>query len=223
MQPRVTFPRSWAHCRPNGLRGLRIAVLFLGIAGIGQAGALADPPPKAGEAPTTHGERAAVLDKRSPTDVADLRAIESQVVKLADRIRNATVGIIVGDSQGSGVIVSADGIVLTAAHVVAGAGRKVSIVLADGRRVAGRSLGINAAADTALVQILDHGPFPACQISDMRTVKLGDWCLATGHPGGYQAGRPPVMRLGRIVAMHETFLQTDCPLLGGDSGGRSLT
>src|SRR5690606_31606129 len=47
----------------------------------------------------------------------------------------------------------------------------------------------------------------------------GDWCLVTGHPGGYQPGRPPVVRLGRVVAITDRLIQTDCELVGGDSGG----
>ena len=50
-------------------------------------------------------------------------------------------------------------------------------------------------------------------------MKLGEWCVATGHPGGYQQDRPPVLRLGRVVLNRSSFIQTDCPLVGGDSGG----
>ncbi|HUE13303.1 MAG TPA: PDZ domain-containing protein, partial [Planctomycetaceae bacterium] len=57
------------------------------------------------------------------------------------------------------------------------------------------------------------------KISDQKSLKIGDWCLGTGHPGGFQVGRPPVVRLGRLVAIRESFLQSDCTLLGGDSGG----
>src|SRR5207245_204744 len=44
-------------------------------------------------------------------------------------------------------------------------------------------------------------------------------CMAIGHPGGYQKGRNPVVRLGRIQTNSKTFVQTDCVLVGGDSGG----
>ncbi len=148
-----------------------------------------------------------------------MRAIEAQVTRIVDRVRQSTVAIIVGDSQGSGVIVTENGLVLTAGHVISIPGRKVTVVLSDGRRVAGQALGVNTASDCGMVQITDRGPFPAAKISDLETLKVGDWCVGTGHPGGYQVGRPPVVRLGRIVANHSTLVQSDCPLLGGDSGG----
>jgi serine protease Do len=175
--------------------------------------------PASGEAPVVHSERLADLNKPAPADLSDLRAIESQVAKIVDRVRQSTVAVIVGDSQGSGVIVTENGLVLTAGHVVSVPGRKLTVVLPDGRRVAGHSLGVNTASDCGMVQITDRGPFSACKISDLTSLKVGDWCLGTGHPGGYQTGRPPVVRMGRIVAIRETFLQSDCPLLGGDSGG----
>ena len=171
------------------------------------------------EAPVVHSGRSADLNKPAPSDLANLRAIEAQVTKIADRVRQSTVAIIVGDSQGSGVIVTENGLVLTAGHVISIPGRKVTVVLADGRRVAGRALGVNTASDCGIVQITERGPYPASKISDQASLKIGDWCLGTGHPGGYQVGRPPVVRLGRLVAIRETFLQSDCPLLGGDSGG----
>ena len=46
------------------------------------------------------------------------------------------------------------------------------------------------------------------------------WCLALGHPLGYRPGRPPVVRVGRVLAVEQGMVQTDCPLVSGDSGGR---
>jgi serine protease Do len=188
--------------------------------GVGTAvPAVAAPPTSGIEAPVVHDERLSDLNKSAPSDLADLRAIETQVTRIVDHVRQSTVAIIVGDSQGSGIIVTESGLVLTAGHVISVPGRKVTVVLADGRKVAGRALGVNTASDCGMVQITDRGPYPASKISDLSSLKVGDWCLGTGHPGGYQAGRPPVVRLGRLVAIHATFLQSDCPLLGGDSGG----
>ena len=48
---------------------------------------------------------------------------------------------------------------------------------------------------------------------------FGQWVIAIGHPGGYQAGRPPVVRVGRILEVSAKHLRTDCTLVGGDSGG----
>jgi serine protease Do len=169
--------------------------------------------------PVVHSERPSGLGQPDPHNVADLRAIEARVEPLVDRVRQSTVGIIVGDAQGSGVIVSEHGLVLTAAHVVMIPGRKVTVVLSDGKHLEARALGVNSSSDCGAVQITEGGPFPACKISDMQNLRAGDWCLATGHPGGYQEGRSPVMRLGRVVELTAGMMQSDCPLLGGDSGG----
>ena len=45
------------------------------------------------------------------------------------------------------------------------------------------------------------------------------WCIATGHPGGYEAERGMVTRVGRILAVYPDRIVTDCALIGGDSGG----
>jgi serine protease Do len=169
--------------------------------------------------PVVHSEQPLGLSGTNPKNTAALRAIEARVEPIVDHVRQCTVGIIVGDAQGSGVIVSEHGLVLTAAHVVMVPGRKVTVVLSDGKHLEGRTLGVNAGTDCGAVQITEGSPFPACKISDMHTLRIGDWCVATGHPGGYQEGRTPVVRLGRVVEQLGGMLQSDCPLLGGDSGG----
>jgi serine protease Do len=50
-------------------------------------------------------------------------------------------------------------------------------------------------------------------------LKKGAWCLAIGHPNGFQTGRSPVVRLGRVLETNKSFLRSDCTLVGGDSGG----
>ena len=72
----------------------------------------------------------------------------------------AVVGIQVGHASGSGVIVSADGIVMTAGHVVGQPGRPVLFHLADGKTVKGMTLGMHAAADAGLMKITDAGKWP---------------------------------------------------------------
>lgn len=210
---------------PGGVAGPLVAAVVGCLCGLGIVGeqgtgrAHAEPTPsKLAPPPVVHSETPG-LGEPGPRNVADLRAIETRVEAIADHVRQCTVGLIVGDAQGSGVIVSESGLVLTAAHVVMTPGRKVTVVLSDGKHLDGHSLGVNTGSDCGAVQITEGGPFPACKLSDMRTLRVGDWCLATGHPGGYQEGRAPVVRLGRIVEFLAGMVQTDCPLLGGDSGG----
>lgn len=159
------------------------------------------------------------FDKDSPESLSDLLAMEEQIRKVSKAVIPATVNVQVGNAQGSGVIVSKKGEILTAAHVIGRSGREVSIILSDGRRVKGETLGLNRDLDVGMVKILEKGDWPMAEMGDMKNVEVGDWCLATGHPGGYRKDRPPVVRLGRVILTRDNIVQTDCTLVGGDSGG----
>lgn len=185
-------------------------------------------PPASAEAPRSESApqrvfvakpTAAALDKPVPESLDDLQAIEGQVKKVAKVAIPATVGVRVGSAQGSGVIVSEEGLILTAAHVSGEPGRRVVITLSDGRTVRGRSLGLNRELDAGMMQIDDPGPWPHVAVADDDSLEIGAWCVAIGHPGGYQDGRDAPVRLGRIVAFRSSVIQTDCTLVGGDSGG----
>ena len=154
-----------------------------------------------------------------PQSVADLRMLETAVKRQLKTILPYTVSVRIGSAQGSGVIVTEDGYVLTAAHVSGEPGRNVFIKLADGSEVRGKTLGVNRNADAGLIKINGSKKWPHAEMGDSGQLKLGQWCLALGHPGGFQKGRPPVVRLGRIISQRATMLQTDCTLVGGDSGG----
>ena len=140
--------------------------------------------------------------------------------------------------QGSGVIVSSDGLILTAGHVsgtlVGGnrydpendPGNKVVIILANGKRVRGVTLGYDPRIDTGMVKITEKGEYPYTEVVSTKDLKVGDWVITLGHPGGIHKDRPPVVRVGKIGNLSYTppgetggFLQTDCALVGGDSGG----
>jgi S1-C subfamily serine protease len=133
------------------------------------------------------------------------------------------VGVLVGQAWGSGVIVSKDGYVLTAAHV-AGAGRnrgrgEAEFVLSDGRKLKGKTLGLFRTVDAGLMKITEAGEYPFAEMGSSDALKFGQWCLAVGHPGGHQEERGTVLRLGRIEGMDDESITTDCTLVGGDSGG----
>lgn len=155
----------------------------------------------------------------SVTSVDELRSLERQVEETSKRVIPATVGLQIGAASGSGVIVSPDGWVLTAGHVSDEPGRAVTIILHDGRRVKGISMGSNKTVDSGLVRILDKGPWPYAQMGTSEDLKKGQWLIAIGHPGGYRVGRSPVVRLGRLTAADVSTLTTDNTLVGGDSGG----
>jgi serine protease Do len=160
------------------------------------------------------------FDKFLPEGVADLKAMQDHVKKVVDRVMPCTVGLVIGHAQGSGVIVNSDGYILTAAHVSGKPGQSVAIVLHDGRKLRGVTLGGDAGIDSGLVKITDEGAeFPFVSMGHSADLKKGQWVIALGHPGGYQKGRPPVVRVGRILEATERHLRTDCALVGGDSGG----
>src|SRR5436190_22242343 len=79
-----------------------------------------------------------ILMGGAPNSVSDLKAMQERVQKLSDKLMLATVGVQVGAAQGSGVIVTKDGYVLTAAHVSGHPGRDVKFILSDGKELKGK-------------------------------------------------------------------------------------
>lgn len=157
--------------------------------------------------------------QRVPGSIEDLRAIEQRVKALVPGILPAVVAVGIGNSNGSGVIVSSDGYVLTAAHVSEKAGLDARFTLPDGRVLRGKTLGADHSLDAGLMKITDPGPWPFVERGRAGDLLLGDWVLTIGHPGGYEVGRAPVVRLGRVIRLPSPFLQTDCTITAGDSGG----
>jgi serine protease Do len=164
-------------------------------------------------------ERPYVNDKKAPENRKDLDAIQQALISVLPKAREATVAIELEDGSGSGVIVSADGLVLTAAHVSGGVNKDLTVVMEDGKRLKAESLGLVAATDCAMVRILEKGPFPFVEIDRQASTRLGDWVFSLGHSGGFDQERGSVVRLGRLVRTANNTIQSDCTLIGGDSGG----
>ena len=204
-------PKAQRDLRRPGASLAMVAALALGwnplAAGAATAAATDDKPAVAAEV------------KEAPESLADLLAIEAKVQAAIARNKDAVVGLRVGPAQGSGVIVDEKGLVYTAGHVVAEPNAKVTFLLADGRVAHGVTLGMNTDLDSGLMRITDAGTWPHAEVGRSEAVKVGAWCVALGHPGGYQADRTPVARLGRVLANRDGYLMTDCTLIGGDSGG----
>lgn len=155
----------------------------------------------------------------APAGVEDLKAVQSHVKELTTKVLPCTVGVQIGQAWGSGVIISKDGYVLTAAHVAGGPKRGAFFVLSDGRVVRGTTLGLNRGIDAGLMKITDKGEYPYMEMGSSKDLKEGSWCLAVGHPGGYQKDRGLVVRLGRVLLTDKNAITSDCTLVGGDSGG----
>jgi serine protease Do len=158
-------------------------------------------------------------EKPAPESIEDLRAIEKQVEAVVAKVRAATVGVRVGPAQGSGVIISKDGYVLTAGHVSGKPDREVALIFPDGKSVKGKTLGANPGIDSGLIKITEEGEWPFVEMGKSGDLKRGQWVVALGHPGGFVNGRTPPVRLGRVLGSTAFLVRTDCALVGGDSGG----
>ena len=130
---------------------------------------------------------------------------------------------LVEHALGSGVIVSADGYILTNHHVVDGA-EEISVDLSDRRSFAAKLIGSDPPSDLALLKIEATG-LPVLQLGDSDRVRVGDVCLAVGNPLGIgetvTAGI--ISAKGRATGLSdgsfEDFLQTDAAINQGNSGG----
>ena len=125
-------------------------------------------------------------------------------------------------SLGSGVIVNAEGFIVTNAHVV-DAAAQIEVALSDGRRAPATVVGSDPDTDLAVIKA-DLGNLPAISIGDTSKVRVGDVVLAIGNPFG--VGQTVTMgivsALGRSqlgVSAFENFVQTDAAINPGNSGG----
>lgn len=158
-----------------------------------------------------------------PTSIDQLRELELQQQKVARAAADCTVSVQIGAAQGCGVIVTGSGYVLTAAHVAMRPGKRATVTLSNGRTLRAITLGMNRNVDAGLIRIEPNQngdqPWPHATLGSSENLVPGMWCIATGHPGGFDQERGPVTRIGRILAVKPDALVTDCALIGGDSGG----
>ena len=166
-----------------------------------------------------YAERPAINDKRAPVGREDLEKIQSLLRSALPATRAATVCIELGQGSGSGVVITKEGLILTAAHVTGGVGKEFTVRFEDGRKVKAESLGLNSENDAAIAKIIDKGTYPFVPIDREDRTRLADWVFALGHSGGFDKSRGSVVRLGRLVRISNATYQSDCNLIGGDSGG----
>ncbi len=131
--------------------------------------------------------------------------------------------------QGSGVIFSKEGLVLTNAHVIEKS-EQLIVVLSDGRRVHGKVVGQDSLTDLAVIKLKEKGPWPIAPLGDSDNLKVGDWAIAVGNPFGLENS----VTLGIISNLNRDFsqlgisdkridlIQTDAAINPGNSGGPLL-
>lgn len=215
-------------------------------------GASADPPPPAPATPATGTAAAATGVVNTPAlantpAVADAVRLGEAISTIAERVSPAVVSIRTeayvrqpqpmpfgfgfdnggGDSQvqrgeGSGVLITADGAILTNNHVVQNA-RRMDVILQDGRSFRGRVVGTDPATDLAVIRISGQN-LPFARLADSSTARVGEWVVAIGCPFGldYSVTAGVVSATGRGgLGMNEIedYLQTDASINPGNSGG----
>ncbi len=132
---------------------------------------------------------------------------------------------------GSGVIIDADGYILTNEHVVSGAD-KIMVTLSDGREFKGEIKGQDLRSDLAVIKINAH-QLPIASLGDSDSVKIGQWVVAIGNPFGFIMQNPEsTVTVGVVSALHRSLgrtisrerdyndlIQTDAAINPGNSGG----
>ena len=128
---------------------------------------------------------------------------------------------------GTGMIIDAQGHILTNHHVAGGA-TKIEVLLSNGERYPARLVGTDPKTDLAVIHISAKQPLPHVTFGDSDKVEVGEWVVAIGHPRGLDQ----TVTQGIISAKHrrgitdpssyQDFLQTDAPINPGNSGGPLL-
>lgn len=170
----------------------------------------------------------------STSAVADMETLTFRQAALNSALESVTPALVSvqdGFGAGSGVVVSADGIVLTASHVVKQPQRfsrrtrrpRLKVVFPDGQEYSAKILGMNETADAAMLKIEGNyrkgTDFPFVELGTSSELERGEWCFALGHPGGFSKERPAPVRLGRILSVGYRTVVSDCAIVLGDSGG----
>ncbi|MEA5452161.1 HhoA/HhoB/HtrA family serine endopeptidase [Leptolyngbya sp. CCNP1308] len=212
------------------------------------------PAPKAQESQPqnsgTQGDLAIAPSVSNPNVIADIvRQVEPSVVRI-DAARTVQTSVppmfqdpafrrFFGNMQvpqgqqvqrgvGSGFITSADGQIITNAHVVAGAD-EVQVTLTDGRSFTGEVLGADEVTDVAVIKI-EADDLPTVAISDSDQLQPGEWAIAIGNPLGLDSTVTAGIisatgRSSREVGVPDKrvdFIQTDAAINPGNSGGPLL-
>jgi S1-C subfamily serine protease len=160
----------------------------------------------------------------------DLERLNDAFVRFAERVRPAVVHVravpsstaALSNARGSGFIISAQGYILTANHVVAGA-KEIEIRLADGQRFRGQLIGADPQVDFAIVKFNGDREFPTLSLGDSDTLEVGELVGSLGYPFGTESSLHVgiISRRGKRQNGSGAFdyIQTDTGANAGESGG----
>jgi S1-C subfamily serine protease len=170
------------------------------------------------------------LDITGASPPEELDPYSLRIVNAFERVGPAVVHVIAHGAagkpagQGSGVIFTPDGYVLTNAHVVAGSTR-LRALFTDGQTLEATLVGSDADTDTAVLRLAGNG-LPHAELGRSSGLRVGQLVVAIGNPLGFQCTVTAgiISALGRTLRtpsgrMIESVIQTDAPLNPGNSGG----
>lgn len=200
-----------------GLRaGLGVAVALTGVL----AGCSGEDEPAA----TPQSPPDAVEDEASTGD-GDAAATFDRIPEVVDAVAPSVVAVATDTGEGSGVIVAADGVVVTNAHVV-GEASEVEVTLADATSLDAEVVATDRLTDLAVLRV-DRDGLPAAELADALP-EIGELALALGNPLGFENS----VTAGIISGLGREFpgaaqqapalvdlIQTDAPISPGNSGG----
>jgi len=153
-----------------------------------------------------------------------LDAYSQVIVSASERLLPSVAHLRSDSGSGSGVVISADGFLLTSAHVVERA-RRVRASFVDGSECAAQVIGSDPFSDLAVLRA-STASLVAAELGDAKDLRVGQLVVAVGNPRGFEAsvtagvvsalGRSLPTRAGRVV---DNVIQTDAALNPGSSGG----
>jgi len=168
------------------------------------------------------------LEKTSASQIEDLN-LQLKDVKIKskdfsaiiDDILPSVVGIVAGQSLGSGAIVTEDGFVITNYHVVSSGTSNIQVFMSDSSVYSAQLIGYNSPMDVAVLKINGNN-FNYLQFTDSKNVNIGEKVIAVGNPYGLSFS----VTEGIVSAVNRegpnglsVYTQTDVPINPGNSGG----
>ncbi|MCO8272193.1 trypsin-like peptidase domain-containing protein [Actinoplanes sp. TRM 88003] len=227
-------PRGNGRGRKIFVAGAAAVLIALGAGGVGAATALAFN--DGGSSPSVQTGNSSV------TRVVD----RSSLAQIAEAVQDSVVSITTGSGEGSGVVISTDGYVVTNNHVVATAqGDKVTVIFADGKKAEATIVGTDPRTDLAVIKTSGLSDLKAATFGSSAKMQVGDTVLAIGSPLGLEGsvtagiisakdrtiqagsqdgeqqspfGNQQQQQQGGAQSM-SGLLQTDAPINPGNSGG----
>ncbi len=150
---------------------------------------------------------------------------KARVVSIRTDVAKKSIEMIMGGGggrQGTGFVISKDGLILTNQHVIAGAD-SITVAMSDGTTSPASFIGSDEKLDIALIKIDPKKDIDFVTLGESDSLKVGEWVVAIGNPFGlaYSVTTGIVSAKGRNLGanLYDDFIQTDASINPGNSGG----